>query len=72
MSTVTEVRVVLDGQPVTLRAQDSLAALLESVGHAPTAVAVAVNGEFVPRAQRAERRLQAGDHIVCFKPIVGG
>lgn len=72
MSAATDISVVVDGRPITLDAQDSLAALLARLGHAPTAVAVAVNGEFVPRAQRSERRLRGGDQITCFKPIVGG
>jgi sulfur carrier protein len=64
--------VSVDGQPCTLDAGTSVAALLEHLGHAPTAVAVAVNGEFVARAQRAQRMLRGGDQVTCFKPIVGG
>ena len=50
----------------------TLAALLERLGHPPASVATAVNGNFVPRAARAQRHLQPGDQVTCFEPIGGG
>jgi sulfur carrier protein len=50
----------------------TLATLLERLGHAPTSVATAVNGNFVARAARAGCVLQPGDQVSCFEPIVGG
>ncbi|MCM5681991.1 sulfur carrier protein ThiS [Schlegelella sp. S2-27] len=50
----------------------TLAALLERLGHPPTSVATAVNGNFVGRAARAGCVLQSGDQVSCFEPIVGG
>ena len=41
-------------------------------GLADDALATAVNGVFVPRAQRAQRLLAEGDAIVTFQPIEGG
>ena len=38
----------------------------------PQSVATAVNGEFVPRAQRAHHPLHDGDTVLCFAPITGG
>lgn len=41
-------------------------------GVAPEAMATAVNGQFVPRSQRATTALRPGDAILTFQPIVGG
>jgi len=35
-------------------------------------VATAVNGQFVPRHQRAQHPLAEGDQLLCFSPITGG
>jgi sulfur carrier protein len=39
---------------------------------APESLATAVNGQFVPRTQRATTVLHPGDHILTFQPITGG
>jgi sulfur carrier protein len=36
------------------------------------AVATALNGQFVPRTQRANQTLTEGDVILTFQPIQGG
>ena len=66
------ITIQLDGQPRQLPAGTSLAALVAQIGHAPEAVSSAVNGDFVPRGQRAERLLADGDAVLLFQPIVGG
>jgi len=38
----------------------------------PEAVATAINGDFVPRSERAARVLREGDAVMCFQPITGG
>lgn len=70
LSDLIEVR--LDGQPQMVAKDSALEALVALTGHAPQAVATAVNGEFVPRSARAERLLQPGDAVLLFQPIVGG
>ena len=50
----------------------TLAALVESLGQAPAALATAVNGDFVPRTQRRDCRLRDGDVVTTFQPITGG
>lgn len=35
-------------------------------------LATAVNGDFVPRNQRASHPLHDGDTVLCFAPITGG
>ena len=67
-----EIDIRLDDRPHRVAAGTSLAALVESLGHAPADVASAVNGAFVPRAARAGRVLEGGDAVLLFKPIVGG
>ncbi len=50
----------------------SLAQLVASTGKAPAAVATAVNGQFVARAQREACILHEGDVVTTFEPITGG
>ncbi len=64
--------VSLNGEPRPWRPGLSLAALLAAEGLAPEAVASAINATFVPRGQRADTRLQPGDAVTLFQPIVGG
>jgi len=69
---VPAVSVSVNGETRTLREGTSLAQLLVRLGHEPESVAIAVNGDFVPRASRCNRVLRNGDQVACFKPIVGG
>ena len=66
------VPIQLDGQPRLLTAGTTLAQLVVAVGHEEKAVSTAVNAEFVARAARQNRVLQAGDQVLLFQPIVGG
>ncbi len=50
----------------------TLAQWMATQGLAGDALATAVNGAFVPRAQRAQRLLAEGDTILTFQPIEGG
>lgn len=68
-----QIQIRLDDQAVSLPAGCDLAQALLLVGHADAArVATALNGQFVPRALRAQTLLQDGDHLILFQPIVGG
>ncbi|WP_198968876.1 sulfur carrier protein ThiS [Xylophilus sp. ASV27] len=62
----------LDGRPHQVPAGSTLAALVQALGHAPDAVATALNGDFVPRGQRAALELRTGDAVLFFQPITGG
>lgn len=66
------INVQVGGQARPLPSGSTLAELVAALGHDPAAVATAVNGEFVARGARAERRLADGDQVHCFKPITGG
>ena len=50
----------------------SLAGLVAELGYAETAVATALNGEFVARHARAATQLSAGDHVEIVAPRQGG
>lgn len=66
------VRIRIGEEERELPAGSSVADVVVLLGHAPEAVSTAVNGEFVARAARAGRRLQDGDQVLLFQPIVGG
>ena len=62
----------VDGQPHSVPAGTTLAALVATLGHAPDKVTTALNGLFVRRDQREACLLQPGDAVLLFKPIEGG
>lgn len=65
-----------DQGPRRLPAGSTVADLLDRLNAAQGAedcsVATAVNGEFVPRAERARHVLRDGDTLLCFTAITGG
>lgn len=56
----------------TLTDQALLSDALQQWGYGDTKIAVAINGEFVPRSSYSERLLSAGDLIDIVKPVGGG
>jgi sulfur carrier protein len=64
--------ITLNGQARALDENTTLAALITLLGQTPAALATAVNGSFVPRAQREACHLQPGDAVTTFQPITGG
>lgn len=64
-------RILVNGDSREIRAAD-LAAALEELGYGGAVVATAVNGEFVPTAERGSARLQGGDRIEVLAPMQGG
>lgn len=63
--------VLINDQPVTLQANQSLQMLLDEFG-AQEPYVVAVNQTFVPRSCYEQQSLQAGDRIEILQPIQGG
>ena len=61
-----------NGQPVGLTASLNLSELLAAHNIASESVATAINGQFVPREQRAATALRPGDEVITFQAIVGG
>ena len=66
------IEIRINGKTHQLEAGTTLAALLESLGQTPAALATAVNANFVPRAERHACCLQQGDAVTTFQPITGG
>ncbi len=62
----------LNGQPQPLSPGLTVAALLAAQGRAPDTVATALNGVFLPRAQRETTLIQPGDALTLIQPITGG
>lgn len=52
--------------------QADLAGLLRELGYRGETFAVAINGDFVPRAQYAQTPLGEGDSLDVVAPVVGG
>ena len=64
----------LNGVPTDGRDGATIAELLTALGVEPSGrgVAVALNGEVVPRGTWDERRVTDGDHIEALTAIQGG
>lgn len=62
----------LNGQPATAPAGERVAALLERLGLRRDGVAVAINGEVVPRSAWEARPLRAGDRVEVIQAVGGG
>jgi sulfur carrier protein len=69
---MTHITVHVGGEARALPSGSTLADLVAALGHEPSAVATAVNGDFVARGARAGHVLADGDRVHCFKPITGG
>ena len=62
----------LDGRSHPMPFGSTLAELVSALGHAPQAIATAVDGLFVPRSERAAQVLRDDQCVLLFQPIVGG
>jgi sulfur carrier protein len=66
------INISLNNQPQQLEKPTLLSQALQLWGYGDGKIAVAINGEFVPRSTYGERLLNAGDHIDIVKPVGGG
>lgn len=66
------IQVELNGERTTLDASITLDQAVARWSSGDTAVAVAVNRQFVPRSRYAEVRLQDGDEVELLSPMQGG
>lgn len=71
-ATSMQIGITVNGQPVQVAPQSTLADLIESLNRPARGVAVAVNREVVPRRMWAERVLNAGDRVDVVNAIGGG
>lgn len=70
--TFTEAQLRFNDLNLPCPADLTLAALLRAQNVNPDQVATAVNGTFIPRAQREDMLLSPGDSVLTFQAIVGG
>src|SRR5437868_3678370 len=64
--------ITINGVPSELALAQTVAELLQQLGHDPRRVAVEVNREVVPRARHGEHRLQPGDAVEVVTLVGGG
>lgn len=62
----------VNGEKKQLAQTTTVASALEQWGYSGGDIAVAVNGEFVPRSSYPERKLVQSDCIDIVAPIQGG
>ena len=65
-------QVLVNGSAKELPADTTLRGLIELLGAAPEGIAVAVNGEVVPRREHADRVLAEGDKVEVIRAVGGG
>jgi len=70
--TITDMDILLNGQPLTIDDKCTIARLLEDRQLTTRRVAVEVNAQIVPRGQHAGYRLQAGDQVEIVQALGGG
>ena len=66
------IEVVVNGDVAMIEPSTSVAAVLDQRGFNPRYAAVAVNEQFLPRAQHHALLLQPGDRIEVLMPFAGG
>lgn len=64
--------IFINGEAVQTQAPNLQALLLERGHSLDSAFACAVNNQFVPRVQWAQRLLAVGDRVDVIAPITGG
>lgn len=62
----------VNNESVSLTDKTLLSDALQQWGYGESKIAVAINGEFVPRSTYTERELLNGDQIDIVKPVGGG
>ena len=65
-------QITINGEARSIEESTTLADLVAALGQPPQSLATAVNGEFVPRSERATVQLRDGDAVFTFQPITGG
>lgn len=65
-------RIVLNGEPREVDGEPTLTEILTAAGMPERGIAVAVDGEVVPRAERAAHRPVEGARIEVLTAVQGG
>lgn len=69
---MSQILITVNGESQLISSDTNLADVIANAQLAQEAVATAVNGEFVPRNDRASHTLLAGDAVFTFQAITGG
>jgi sulfur carrier protein len=69
---MSHILITVNGESQSIPSDTNLADVIANAQLVAEAVATAVNGEFVPRNDRASRELLAGDAVFTFQAITGG
>ena len=72
MRRTTMINISLNNEAKHIAKKTLLSDALIQWGFGDIKIAVAINGEFVPRSTYANRQLQNGDLIDIVKPVGGG
>lgn len=63
---------IVNGEPRSCQVAATVATLVADVAASPKGIAVAVNGEVVPRSTWGDRALRDGDRVELLAPHQGG
>lgn len=66
------ISVSLNNEPIEMEADTSLSEALEQWDYGEQKIAVAINGEFVPRSRYGDTLLKEHDQLDIVKPVGGG
>ena len=66
------IRLQVNGETKQIADTCSVADALDQWGYRRDAIAIAINGQFIPRAHYAQHNLQEQDSIDIVAPIQGG
>jgi len=66
------ITIIANGQPRTIKANSTIADLLQQLNIAPTRVVAQLNGEIVPRDAFAQAALQQGYKLELVTMVGGG
>lgn len=64
--------ITVNGAAHPLPAPLTISAFLQDNGYGDKLVAVAVNGQFVPRSKHGSAQIQSGDAVEIVAPMQGG
>ena len=66
------INISVNNEPKQIEVNTPLNDALLKWGFGESKIAVAINGEFVPRSTYSQREINAGDNIDIVKPVGGG
>ncbi len=65
-------RITINGKPREIDGETPLPAFLQAYGIDPRLVAVAINGDVIPKAEYDAARVREGDEIEVVRMVGGG